>query len=421
MLRRSKAFAAFTVLALALAIAANTTMSSLIDALVFPSYAFPRPEQLIGAVFNAPGIGRLTSFDLTARLAGASPDFEGVSGWGGLFPFAMPQPVIVGGRVRQLPVINVFGNYFRVLGARPAHGALFNDARDADRHLAVISDRLWRSLNGAHRTFAPFGIAIGGDDYTVSGVLEPHGGAPGDADIFLATPAAAVNRVALIRLRPGVTRSHALRELNQLAPGLDPGHSRRATFRLVDAVPIHARVTGIPIALGAATLAVLLIACANIANLLVARGMSRGRELATRRAFGASRLDVARLLFVESGFLALAGGALGMLFSLWTIHLLAAALPANLQSFGLVEPQLSWRVATVGAGLTMISAVVFGLAPLAILRRTKSASCSRPAAAGRRPWGARDSVSWSRPRWPRRSPLPCRRRCWPLRRAASSS
>ncbi len=368
-LRRSKAFATFSVLALALAIAANTTMSSLIDALVYPTYAFPHPEQLMEGVFYAPGIAREKGIDVRSALGDSSGLYLGVSGWSGAFPMVSPGPVIVGGQALQIAAMRVEGNYFEVVGSQPEYGWLFHDSTAADRHLAVITDRLWRRLDGTHRTFVPFPVTVNDAVYTVSGVLQPHAGAPTGADLFLASPAVASDRFVLMRLRPGITRQQAMARLKPLAQRLDPNHSPRAVFALMHEVPTRAKVSGMPLALGLATLAVLLIACANIANLLLARGISRSRELATRMAFGATRLQAARLLFAESGLVAAAGGVGGVLLSLWTIHLLGASLPPDLMGLGLVQPQLSWRVIAAGMGLTLVAAVAFGVAPVLLLRR----------------------------------------------------
>ena len=369
-LRRSKAFATFSIMALALAIAANTTMSALVDALLYPTYAFPHPQQLMMGVFNTPGVMHMKGLDLRGALGDSGRTYEGVSGWAGGWPFVAPGPVIIGGHAMQAAALHVDGNYFKVVGSRPERGALFYDATAEDRHLAVIADRLWTRLDGAHRTFAPFTVTVSNVMYTVTGVLQPHAGAPADVDLFVATrPLAAVGRFALIRLRPGITRQQAMAELKPIARSIDPNHSDRASIGLVPEVPLHAKVGGLPLALGGATLAVLLIACANIANLLLARGMSRSRELATRMAFGATRLQAARLLFAESGLVAAAGGLAGLFLSFWTIHLLAASLPADLLGLGLVEPQLSWRVVAAGVGLTVMAAVVFGVAPVLLLRR----------------------------------------------------
>lgn len=368
-LRRSKAFAAFSSLALALAIAANTTMSALVDALIYPRYAFPQPGQLVEGVFNTPGVMHMKDIGLRAALGDSGRTYEGVSGWAGTWPMALPGPVIVGGQAMQATALRVDGNYFKVVGSHPEHGSLFYDATAENRRLAVITDRLWRRLDGDHRTFTPFTVTADNVVYTVSGVLQPHAGAPADVDLFLASPPVGEGRFVLLRLRPGVSRQQAMAELKPIARSLDPKHSDRALIGLIPEVPMHAKVSGIPLALGGATLAVLLIACANIANLLLARGMARSRELATRMAFGATRLQVARLLFAESGLVAAAGGALGVLVSVWTIHLLAASLPADLLGLGIVQPQLSWRVVAAGVGLTMAAAVAFGVAPVLLLRR----------------------------------------------------
>ncbi|MDE3152707.1 MAG: ABC transporter permease, partial [Gemmatimonadota bacterium] len=282
------------------------------------------------------------------------------------------QSIQVGAQHLQAQFVYVLTDFFHVIGARPLYGALFRDSTATARHEVVISDRLWERLGDPHRPFAPFTLAVqyalAGETFTVIGVLPENGAPPLGADVFMPNSGGAGGDL-LFRLRPGITRQQALDELNARAPALDPFHSPRAHFVLSPAIVSPAQHLDLVAALAACTLAILLVACANIASLLLARGLARRQELATRLAFGASRLQVARLLFVESGVVAIAGGILGGLLSLWTIHAVRAALPVNLQYQGLVQPQLSWRVLAAGVGLTVVAAVAFGVAPAAVLLR----------------------------------------------------
>ncbi|MHB1863171.1 MAG: FtsX-like permease family protein [Gemmatimonadaceae bacterium] len=374
-LRRSKAFAAFSILALALAIAANTTMSSLIDGLIWPNMAFPEPGQLVVAHWTAPKSTLYPKVNIRQVLGDSGRTYSGVAAW--TTDQAYATSIDVGNQTYQVPMALVPGNLFRVIGARPVLGTLFMDSTAKAARVAVISEHLWRLLGTPDRPFAPFTISlpdrqttlIGGDVLTVIGVVADNGAIPMRTDLFIPTDWG-IGSEALLRLRHGVSQAQALAELNVLAPNLDPAHSRFAHFLLRPAAATPGQRLGVVWALAAATLAVLIIACANIANLLLARGMARSRELATRLAFGASRLQVARLLFAESGLVALTGGVLGLFLSLWAIHLVRATLPAGLQYLGLVQPQLSWRVLAAGVGLTMASAVVFGVAPMITLMRT---------------------------------------------------
>ncbi|MDE3173008.1 MAG: ABC transporter permease [Gemmatimonadota bacterium] len=372
-LKRSKAFATFAVLALALAIAANTTMSSLIDGLIWPEMAFPDPGQLVVAHWTAPKSPLYPNVDIRQVLGDSGRTYSGVSTWSG--DISSTGTISVGSRTEQVPVQFVGGNFFRVLGSRPIHGTLYTDPSAAAQHVAVISDRLWRLLGPPDRPFAPFSLTLagnrvidGGNSLTIIGVVANNGAIPLHTDLFIPT-GWGIRAEALIRIRHGVSWDEALKELNAVAPNLDPSHSRFAHFTLRPASATPGQRLGVVWALAAATLAVLVIACANIANLLLARGLARGRELATRLAFGASRLQVARLLFAESGLIAIAGGVSGVFLSLWTIHLVSATLPAGLQRMGLVQPQLSWRVLAAGIGLTVASALVFGVAPMVALMR----------------------------------------------------
>ncbi len=376
-LRRSKAFATFSVLALALAITANTTMSSLIDAILRPEIPLPEPGQLVLATFKGgprpPADVAIPphSAGVRAVLGDSDRTYDGVTDTPYMLA-ADSQPIQAGDHHVQAQFAYVSGNFFQVIRARPLYGTLFHDSTAAARQEIVISARLWQEISGGTKGFAPFTIlveyAVTNATFTVVGVLPQNGAPPLGADVFM-PQAGTRGSAALIRLRPGVTRQQALDELNVRAVAIDPFHSPRARVELAPAIVSPAQRLDLVAALAACTLAVLLIACANIANLLLARGLARRQELATRLAFGASRLRVARLLFAESGLVALAGGVLGGLLSLWTIHAVRATLPINLQYLGLVQPQLSWRVVAAGVGLTVVAAVVFGVAPATLLLR----------------------------------------------------
>ena len=374
-LRRSKAFAGFAILALALAIAANTTMSGLIDGLLWPQMAFPDPGQLVFVHWTAPRSPLAPRVNIRQVLGDSGRTYSGVAGGLGE---SRPTAITVGGQSYRVPATAVSGDFFRVVGSHPIAGTLYLDSTAVANHDVVISHRLWHLLGRDDGPFTPFAITLngrpmptyGGDTFTVVGVVADNGAIPPNTDLYVPTPFFdRVGNAAMLRLRRGVTQHEALAELNALAPNLDPSHSRFAHFTIEPAHASPARNLGVVEALAAATLAVLIIACANIANLLLARGMARRRELATRLAFGASRFDVARLLFAESGLVALAGGTAGLVLSLWTIHLVSATLPAGLQYMGLVRPQLSWRVLVAGLGLTVVAAVVFGVAPAISLMR----------------------------------------------------
>jgi putative ABC transport system permease protein len=318
-LRRSKAFATFSILALALAITANTTMSSLIDAIVHPDVAFPHPEQLALAAFHG-SPWNVTPGSATALPHATLPEALGTSGrtYSAAVPWMNGGPpeeasIQAGDEHLRTRIALVGPHYFGAVGAHPLYGSLFHDSTAADARQVVISEDVWRRLSDNRRAFSPFELVVqwpyGSESFTVVGVLPRNGALPLDAGLYEATRG--YEMAALLRLRPGVTRTQALVELNALAPRIDRLHSRVAHFTLERAVVSPATHLDLVAALLASTLAVLLIACANIANLLVARGMARSRELATRLALGASRAQVARLLFAESGIVAFSGGALG--------------------------------------------------------------------------------------------------------------
>ena len=383
-LRRAPGFTAVAVATLALGIGANTAIFSIVDALLFRPLPIADPSHVVALYRGASGSNRAFSYldylDYRTRLQ----HFEGFAGWGGNRLWFRN-----GGDLERVDAAMVTGNYFDVLGVAAAAGRLFvtdDDDFAAPRAVAVISDRFWRTEFGGDTTVVGRTCTLGGQTFTVVGVT-PAGftGLDVDAPADVWVPLAAVALLEpgwnirdrheiwlsiVARVRAGSAMPQAQASLEPIAAQIArevPGDDE-AMVRLV---PAGASVTD-PVARAAslrlATLLmsivgfVLLVACANVANLVLASGAARGHELGVRLALGATRARVARQVVTESVVLALAGGLAALVVANWTATLLVALAPAAVIPPGL-DTSLDGRVLGFAAALSLVAGVVFGAVP----------------------------------------------------------
>jgi predicted permease len=378
-------FALVAVATLGLGIGANTAIFTVVNAVVLRPLPFPAGDRLVRITADLPGVA--------ATDIGVSPpelfDYRDRSGLfdeiAGVYPIdANLTEVDVPERVE---VLLVSPSYFSVLGVHPQLGRLFGPEDDYPgiAEVVVISDALWKRRFGGSRDAIGRKLRIDADWYTVVGVAPPEFRHPGlslrtdvemwaptgySAAPFRSPPArgAYMLRGAIGRLKKGLTVPLAQQRLDAFASELRQQYpndypSRRAwTPRLI---PLQLDLVGSVrtalLTILAAVAIVLLIACANIAGLLLARGASRQRELAVRRALGSGRLRLARLLFTESIVLSLCGGAVGILLAVWGVDLLLALVPAGLPR--LSEIAISQRVIVFTLAVSIATGVLFGLAP----------------------------------------------------------
>ncbi len=260
-------------------------------------------------------------------------------------------------------------------------GRTLTDA-DAGRAVAVVGNDLWRRKFAGRHSLAGATITFAHQVYDVVGVMPrgmdfPYGSAVWVAmsDEAERTGAGLSRLSALVKLKPGVTRAEADSDLAGVARWLTVRYDVRGApfwFNVHSLREDPMRLGDLHVAMLGAALAVLLIACANLANLMLARGLAKRREIALRLAIGASRAAVVRQMFVECAVLTVAGAGAGVLLSLWGASLIAHRVPRDVWYLGIVEPQLSWRVFALSALATAASAVLFGLLPAIRVANTVS-------------------------------------------------
>ena len=375
LLAKAPGFALVAVLTLALGIGANTAIFTVVNALLLRPLPYGEPSRLVMVWQDLRGRGGPADEWATpgnyADWRGAKDVFEDVAviaGW---------RPTLTGGAEPEpIPGERVSHEYFAVLGIQPVQGRSFQQSDDVPNAplVAMMSYGLWQRRFGGDPAIVGSAVTLAGESHQIIGIV-PQGFRPivnGDAQIWrplrlnTATPSrGAVVLRAVARLPAGVSLERAQAAADVLGARLEqqyPQFNEKTRFNLT---PLQDRVVGDIkpglLALLGAVAFVLLIACANIANLLLARGSARGRELAVRLALGAARGRVIRQLLTESVILALIGGITGVLLGTWAVGALVAAAPANAPR--LSEIALDRRVLAFAALLTVATGVLFGLAP----------------------------------------------------------
>ena len=270
----------------------------------------------------------------------------------------------------------VSASLFPLLGVAPALGRVFTKQEDRSeaQSVIVLSHSLWQRRFGSDTGIIGQSLTLNNHQYTVIGVMPSHFRFPGREQEFWVPMAFEPDEAAgrgdhylsvVARLKPGVTRQQAQAEMDTIAARLQQQYPRTNTDQGVALVPLHEEFAGairkpLLILMGVVGF-VLLIACANLTNLLLARATQRASELTIRAALGVSRMRLIRQLLTESILLALSGGAVGALLAIWGVDLLETLVPENLaQARGVV---VDGRVLGFSATVSLLTGVVFGLAP----------------------------------------------------------
>jgi len=383
-LTRSPGFTAIAVLTLALGIGANTAIFSVVHAVLLRPLPYPRPAELMALYESLPANGDQPARTDMAITPATSRDWTASSTFSSIGYYADMDFILTGaGEPSRIPGASVSWSFFDTLGVPPSAGRLLNRADDQpDRPLVcVIGHELWRTRFGSDLSIVGKQIDLSGRPHTVVGIAQGGFAFPVTSQIWtpLALPESeyADNQRlsfylhAVGRLTPSATPEQAAADLNLI------GHRMAAQFpaeyegRGATVVPLQESAVAsvrpaLLLLLGTAT-CVLLIACVNVANLLLARGASRTAEMATRAALGASRRRMLEQLLTESALLASGGAIVGVLLALWARDAIVAMGPAAVPA--IAEVQINVAVLGFALGLATITAVGFGLVPALLTTR----------------------------------------------------
>jgi putative ABC transport system permease protein len=378
MLIKSKGYTAVAVLALALGIGANTAIFSVADAFLLKPVALPNLENLAVLMERAP--------HQTANWTSVSPanylDWQRQSrSFAALSPYEWDDANLTGaGEPERIMIARAAANFFAALGAKPMLGRVFlpQDERSSQNQTVVLSYGLWQRRYGADRAIVGQTIKLDGLSRTVIGVMDKKFNFPVSIEMWVPwTMDPQESQVrgrhyleVLARLNPGVSIRQASAEMTGISRRMAQQYPETNRGWDAQVIPIKYFVTGdltyrYTLMLMAAVGFVLLIACANVANLQFARGAARQREFAVRTALGANRWRVVRQLLTESIALSLAGAAVGLALAEWGVELILSYMPADIARFiaGWYEIGLDARAFAFALGLAVLSGIVSGLAP----------------------------------------------------------
>ena len=376
-LRRNPGFATVSILSLALALGLVAAVFGLVDSLRFPRTAIRNPGELFELRMGGEGAaGRITAadhVDVIERYLRASGSVAYETFARGDVLISRNIRVTASGRL-------VSSNFFSVLGVRAVAGRLFSDATADDDAPAsiVISEGVWRQVFDADPRLERLAVTVEAERDTRR--LQVIGVAPQElvqetgASFWLAIPGELKSFLAreryvmpVMRVRPGVTIDTLNAQFRTVTEYLTAAHGKGRREFVYNARPVKRdplRIDDFSWLLIGAAFAVLLIACSNLANLVLARGLARQNEMAVRLSLGARRSDIIKAVLAECLVIALAGAALGIVAAAWGFDLLRSSMPERAGSGGGVFLlAMNWRVIAMSSGAAAIAGLLFGLLP----------------------------------------------------------
>jgi len=386
-LRKSPGFAIMAMLILALGIGANAAIFSVVNSVLLRPLPYPDADRLVVIWETNPRLG-------VARDGPSGPNYldwkEQNSAFDDMSLIELGTGVLTGrGEPEQFPGARVTPNFLRMLGARTILGRTFSGAEGeggARHNVAVLTYGFWVRRFGSDRNVIGSLVTVNHEPYTVIGVLSPDMWTPVRCEAFVPWPEGELRSRhrdwrdfgVIGRLKPGATLAQAQQDMNGVAARIaqrDPHEEGWGVtlVRFQDAIVEYIRPA--LLLLLAAVAFVLLLACANVANLLLARIASRQREIGVRAAVGAGRRRLLLQFFTENLLLAVAGGALGLLLAVWTVDILSRALPKTIPlpdaATEVVLPAISIdsRVLLFTFAVSLICALLFGAIPALIASR----------------------------------------------------
>jgi putative ABC transport system permease protein len=419
-LRAAPGFTVVALMVLALGIGATTAIFSVVDAVVLRTLPFDEHDRLVAVGERRPPGPGDTSYDAQAVTSIATPNyldwaaqqqvFESITAVIGppLASFTLSEP---GTEPEDVPGLRVTAGFFDVLRIQPSIGRAFTAENEIDGHhrVVVLTDALWRRRFGGNPAIVGHTLAFDDGPYEVLGVLPPGvsvdvaytGGTARPSEILVPHVIAPRDRVrdpggremitrSIARLKPGVSIEQAQAQMDQIAAALAKAHPVWNKDNRAGVRPLRDHLVGTStkswmlLLLGTVAI-VLLIACANVASLLLARASAREREIAVRAALGAGRLRLVRQLMIESFVLSFAGTVLASLLAGWGIGVLRTSMPDGVPRVSAIA--FNMRVFVAAAGLSVVTAILFSLVPALQASRPELTNAlkdgARSASAGR--------------------------------------
>ena len=371
-------FTAIVVITLALGIGASTAIFSIVDSVLLRRLPYRTAERIVAIQeFGKEGKrGQITSANFLDWRA-QNTVFEQLAAIK-----VTTANLALSDQAERIDLAQTNANFFDVFGITPQYGRLFIPADEQAGHapVVVVSHTLWQRRFGSDPSLVGKPITLDGTSYTVIGIAPPDFRYPDKTELWLPPlrlvpelfPGQDVTQsrrmgylAAVALLKPGVSLQQAAGEMETITARLRQQYPDSNNIRFNRVVSLHEHLVGdtnklLWLLLGAVTF-VLLIGCANVANLLLASGASRHKEMAIRTALGASRLRVIRQLFTESTMLALAGGAVGLLVAFWGLAAITKLLPADFPR--LHEIHIDLRILGFTFAASVLTGILFGLAP----------------------------------------------------------
>ncbi len=382
MLAKNRIFTLVALLTLALGIGANTAIFSVVNAIVFRPLPYASPNQLVGVWtkdVQRPGSQYPTSLPIFRDWEQQSQSFSGFAAYAS-------NRFHVSGNEGPDEIRGLFAtsNFFDVMGVRPVLGRALQST-DERQYVVVLGDALWRRRFNADPNILGKTISLNSETYTIIGVMPPSFRFPApDVEVWgslapvyalasgeKSTVGDWINNRSLrgyrvvARLKDGVIMSQAQGEMNTISERLAKDYPDSSGGTGVVLVPLHTQIVGTyqkPLVILLVVVGfILLIACANVANLMMARTAARDREIAIRRAMGAGRFRLIRQLLTESVLLAVLGGTLGVLLATWGVQILLSFTPKEIPRLEAVSVD-RWALLFTFA-VSIGTGVLFGLAP----------------------------------------------------------
>ncbi len=376
-LTKSPGFTSIVIITLALGIGANTAIFSLVNAVLLRALPFRDPQRLVSItkpVGPGGGLPGLAGYEYLA-WKDKSSSFEDLAA------YTDNNFNLIGqGEPERISCAQVSASLFTTLGVQPLRGRTFlaEEDRPGQDQVAIVSERFWERRYGRAESLVGSTLQLDDKNYTIVGIMPDGFRFPGQFEIWLPLALDPIKEtqgefISLVqvsgRLKAGATLQQAQTEVSLISRQAATDVKAALPASTLEVHPLHQElVAGVRLTLlvlwGAVGL-VMLLACANVANLMLSRTVSRQREMAVRAAVGARRWQLVRQLLAESLVLGIAGGAIGLLLAVWGTRAIASLVPEGFASavHDLNAIGLDWRIFGFTLALSLLTGVIFGLVP----------------------------------------------------------